>query len=63
MKIDGELYIQKPEIKQFLKQQFIKVESLSLYTQAFNNSDKHSENVIKQKIIAMTSSFNLFKEL
>ena len=34
-----------------------------LYIQALNESDKCSENVIKQKIIIMKSSFNLLKKL
>jgi len=63
MKMDGELYTQKLEVKRFLEQQYIKIESSLLYTQALNDSSKHSENVIKQKIIIMKSSFNLLKEL
>ena len=41
----------------------MRIEFLSFYIQVLNNSDKCSENVIKQKIIIMKSSFNLLKEL
>jgi len=63
MKINEKLYIQKSEIRRFLEQQSIKIKFFQLYTQALNSSDKHSENVIKQKIIIMKSSFNLLKKL
>ena len=61
--MNKELYIQKSEIRKFIKQQKMRIKSLSLYTQALNSSNEHSENVIKQKIIIMKSSFNLFKKL
>ena len=64
MKMNRKLYTQKSEIKKFLEQQQkMKIEFFLLYIQALNDSGKHSENVIKQKIIIMKSSFNLFKKL
>ena len=64
MKMNEKLYTQKSEIKRFLEQQhFIQIEPSPPHTQALNGSDEHSENVIKQKIIVMKSSFNLLKEL
>jgi hypothetical protein len=64
IKIDKKLYIQKSEIKRFLKQQhFIQIESSPLYIQALNESGKRLRGVIKQKIIAMKSSSNLSKKL
>jgi len=63
MKMNRELYTQKLEVRRFLEQQRIRIESSLSYTQALNGSSKHSGGVIKQKIIAMKNSFNLFKEL
>ena len=63
MKMNKKLYTQKSEIRKFIEQQRIKIKSFLFYIQALNDSDKCSEDVIKQKIIVMKSSFNLLKEL
>ena len=63
MKMNEKLYTQKLKIRKFIKQQKIKVESLLLYIQAFNDSSKYLRSVIKQKIIIMKSSFKLLKKL
>ena len=63
MKMNEKLYTQKSEIRRFLEQQFIQIESSSSHTQALNDSDECLRNVIKQKIIVMKNSFNLFKKL
>ena len=64
MEMNEKLYTQKPEIRRFLKQQhFIQIEPSPPHTQALNDSGEHSEDVIKQKIIIMKNSFNIFKEL
>ena len=61
MKINKKLYIQKLKIKTFLKKQIIRIKSSSFYIQTLNDSAECSEDVIKQKIIAMKKTFNLFK--
>ena len=63
MKINKKLYTQKLKIRKFIKQQKIRVEFSLFYIQTLNNSDKCSENVIKQKIIIMKNNFNLLKKL
>ena len=63
MKINRKLYIQKSEIKKFLEQQKIRVKSSLLYIQTLNSSNEYLKNVIKQKIIVIKNSFNLFKKL
>ena len=64
MKMNRKLYTQKLEIKRFFEQQQkMRIKFSLLYIQVLNNSSKHSESVIKQKIIIMKNSFNLFKKL
>src|SRR2546429_431300 len=63
MKMNEKLYTQKSEIRRFLEQQRMRIKSSLLYTQVLNSSVKCLRSVIKQKIIVMKSSFNLFKEL
>ena len=63
MKMNRKLYTQKLKVKTFLEKQRIKVESSSLYIQTLNSDAECSRNVIKQKIIVMKKTSNLFKQL
>ena len=63
MKMNEKLYIQKSKIKTFFEQQKIRIKFSSFYIQTFNNNAEYLRDVIKQKIITMKKSSNLFKQL
>ena len=63
MKMNEKLFSQKSKIRKWIEQQEMKVETFLFYIQALNDSAECLKSMIKQKIIIMTSSFNLFKVL